>query len=411
MSTKWISGQVISGLTFKKADFARANLKLAVVKRNFEFIEFYEDLFKDPFTIIPELQLPDEPRDVFLKRLGRLYANNKPFFGGVADDFGFFDRFIAYAQEYWGVASSEILKLLHPGRDLNDPQPWITKGLPLLFYSPGVEEYGEATGLVEYEGKQVYRRYKPKISGDVERYERILKIDLRKPPGQLIQELKFILAYEKEYLKAGKRLEPFMEQALAEEYGIEQLRRTSRLFDWNIDDSRQRKEAWGQLKIWDLRRRGEIVRQRSGPIFPIRRTFRRISYMLKLTQDVVKKRFYKAYELTQGREYNIERNRELWRTYRRELENECETCSIGEKCADPCPDVLRFMNQDHVGRPYADVLSPDIMELIIDPKTEKKEGEEEVDVEDDYRPKFGLEDDDPEEYKDFLLNNNRYNLY
>jgi hypothetical protein len=283
LSTKWLPGRVISGFTFEEEDFARAKLKLAIVKRNFNFIEFYEDLSKDPYKIIPELRLPDEPRDIFLKRLGGLYANNKSFFGGYADDFGFFEGFIAYAQEYWCVATSEILNLLHPGKDLDDQQSLIAKRLPLLFYSPGVEEYGVAPGMDVYEGKQSYRRYKPKISGDVERYERILKIDLRKPPGQLMQEFKSILEYEKEYLTVGKRLEPIMEQVLTEEYGIEQIRSTSRLFDWNIDDSRQRQEAWEQLKVWDLRRRKEIVRQRSGPIFPIRRTFRRISSMLRLT--------------------------------------------------------------------------------------------------------------------------------
>jgi hypothetical protein len=182
LSTKWLPGQVISGLTFNKKDFDIAKLKLAIVKRNFNFIEFYEDLSNDPYTIIPEFRLPDESRDVFLKRLNRLYANDKPFFGGYAEDFGFFDRFIAIAQEFWGVESIEILKLLHPGNDLDDPHPRIAKGLPLLFYSPGIEEYGVATGMVVYEGKQCYRHYKPNISGDVERFERILKIDLRKKP-------------------------------------------------------------------------------------------------------------------------------------------------------------------------------------------------------------------------------------
>jgi hypothetical protein len=268
MSNKWLPGRVISGFTFKKEDFARAKLKLAIIKRNFKFIEFYEDLLKDPYSIISEFRLPDESKEDYLGRLGVLYAQGGPFLGGRAAEFGFFDRFIAIALEFFykeEVGTPEILNLLHPGKDLDDRHPLIAKGLPLLFYSPGVEEYGIAPGMVE--GKQGHRHYKPKISGDVERYERIIKINLRKSPGQLMKEFKFILAYEKEYLKAGKRLLPIMEQALAEEYGIEQIGRTSPLFDWNIDDSRQRKEAWEQSPDLRQSRRLEIVNRSKRIIY------------------------------------------------------------------------------------------------------------------------------------------------
>lgn len=350
MSKDRIPGRVISGYTFQEKDFEIAKLKLAIAKRNFKFIAFYQSLSKDPFSIIKELRLPDEPHDQYMKRMGVLKAQDGPFFGGRAAEFGFFERFITIAQEFWGIATSEILKLLYPGKDLDDLHPLIAKGLPLLFYSPGVEEFGLATGLVEYEGKQCYRRYKPKISGDIERYERILKIDLRNNPNQLIQEFKAFLEYEREYLKSGKRYEPIMEQVL----GLEKDRNFKRLFDWDIDNSRFRDEAWDQLKIWDLRRKKEIVRERgSGSIFTERRSFGRISNELKLTEDLVKKRFYRAYEITQGLKYDIEKNRELWIIRKCELENECGTCEIRDDCNDPCPDVLPFIEQDHIGPIFA----------------------------------------------------------
>ncbi len=241
------------------------------------------------------------------------------------------------AQEYWGVATSEILKLLYPGRDLDDLHPLIAKGLPLLFYSPGVEEFGLAHGMVVYEGNLCYRRYKPEISGDVERYERILKVDLRKSQTQLAQEFKSLLEHEREYLIVGKRLEPTMEKVLDSEKSLN----SGGLFNWDIDNTRQWNETWEQLKIWDLRRKKEIVRRRGdGPAFTIRRTFRRISSELKLTEDLVKKRFYRAYEITQGRKCDIEKNRELWIMRKCELENECGTCEIRDTCTDPCPDIL-----------------------------------------------------------------------
>jgi hypothetical protein len=317
------------------------------------------------------------------------------FFGGRAAEFGFFERFITIAQEYWGVATSEILSLLYPGKDLDNLHPLITKGLPLLFYSPGVEEFGLASGL---KGKLGFRRYKREISGDVERYERILKIDLRKNPTQLMYEFKAFLEYEREYLNGGKKYEPIMEEVLGinggknysrlfdwnvndvqallengklmiagEKYGaLEKLlvdegrKKSNRLFDWDIDNSRFRDEAWEQLKIWDLRRKKEIVRRRgSGSFFTKRRTFGRISNELKLTEDLVKKRFYRAYEITQGLKYDIEKNRELWIIRKSELGSECGTCEIRDTCADPCPDVLRFRDQDHVAPIFAVPLLPE----------------------------------------------------
>lgn len=147
-----IPGRVISGNTFKKKDYDIAELKMAIVKRNFKFIDFFETLLTDPHSVIKELRLPDESQDVFMKRLGVFNFQGGPFFGGRAPEFGFFERFITNAQQYWGVNTSEILEFLHPGRDLEDLNTTLAQGLPLLFYSPGIEEYGLAHGLVEYEG-------------------------------------------------------------------------------------------------------------------------------------------------------------------------------------------------------------------------------------------------------------------
>lgn len=149
--------------------------------------------------------------------------------------------------------------------------------------------------------------------------------------------------------------------------GIEKSRNHTRLFDWNIDDSRERKESWDQIKVWDLRRKREIVKRRgSGTIFTIRITFRRISNMLRITEDLTKKRFYRAYEITQGRKYDIEKSRELWIIRKGELARECGLCEIRDTCTDPCPDALRFIEQDHVGPTADQPLPPEVENMSSD---------------------------------------------
>jgi hypothetical protein len=39
-----------------------------------------------------------------------------------------------------------------------------------------------------------------------------------------------------------------MEQVL----GIDEGGNSNRLFDWDIDNARERKETWDQIKVWDL---------------------------------------------------------------------------------------------------------------------------------------------------------------
>jgi hypothetical protein len=80
---------------------------------------------------------------------------------------------------------------------------------------------------------------------------------------------------------------------------------------------------------------------------------------LELTEDLVKKRFYRAYEITQGRKYDIEKNRGLWIIRKCELKNECGTCEIRDDCTDPCPDVLGYSDQDQVGPIFAVSLLPE----------------------------------------------------
>jgi hypothetical protein len=369
---KWAPGRVISGYTFNQEDINMAKLKLAIVKRNFNFIDFYEKLSKDPYSIISEFQSQAEPRDAYLKRLGELYGQEGPFFGGRHEEFGFFEYFIAYAQEYWSIPTSEILSLLNPQKNLGNLNPVFGRGLPLLFYSPEIEEFGLAYGMVVdmLGGKLCYRRYKPEIWGYVERYERILKIDLREKSTQLVQELKAFLEYEREYLKAGKKFEPLMEK----EFEIDKNKVDSKFFDYDIDDIRQRKETWKQLLVWDLRRKKEIVRTRgTGSVFTIRTTFGRISNMLKIPEDLVKKRFYRAYEITQGRKYDIEKNRELWEIRQSELKKECGACEIKDTCKDPCPDVLPFIEQDRVG--------PGLDQPLIEEKDSDQDSDEESVVE------------------------------
>jgi hypothetical protein len=54
--------------------------------------------------------------------------------------------------------------------------------------------------------------------------------------------------------------------------------------------------------------------------FNLQTKTKRISDKLKIPEELVKKRFYRAYEITQGKKYDIEKNHELWEIRKTELE-------------------------------------------------------------------------------------------
>ena len=112
------------------------------------------------------------------------------------------------------------------------------------------------------------------------------------------------------------------EKRLAEIYQAEQ---------WQEDRTRYVKEAFSTLAVWDMRRQ--------------KRRFKLISLELKISEDTAKKRFYRAFEITQNRRYEPETFNRV-KVEKTDLKKSCDTCSLRETCTTLCPDVLAFMEQD-----------------------------------------------------------------
>ncbi len=239
----------------------------------------------------------------------------------VEEHFNFLADFRGTLRHRFGIRDFAIrprtsheafLALLDPKIDAEAiPEKVRRSYLPRLFYSPGIQQVLPRT-LEEQKTKKITRDMPYATSStDCAPYERLLKIDLRKKPAQLIREFKAAL----ESADAHRKMDP---AAYAE---------------WQQDRSRKREEAWTHLKVWQLRRE--------------RRGFGEIAQALEKTVGAAKKSFYRAYEMIEGRQYNPEHfRRDYWEIRKTELKRTCATCPDRGRCTVLCPDVLPFVNQD-----------------------------------------------------------------
>lgn len=156
---------------------------------------------------------------------------------------------------------------------------------------------------------------------DLEPYERLFMVDLRAKKKDILADF---------------------EKRLSEIYEADQ---------WQEDSSRYRKEAWTALKVWDMRR--EKI------------SFPKISLKLKISADTAKHSFYRAFELTQNKQYDVEAlRRDLWLIKKEELKKTCDTCDLRDTCDTLCPDVLAHTNQDKVSRKEKLFDDPDYIESL-----------------------------------------------
>jgi hypothetical protein len=146
-------------------------------------------------------------------------------------------------------------------------------------------------------------------------------VDLSRKRGELIEHFKRLLDAV-DYFRTSEDIP----QTWRENYE-----------QWRPDTSRQRDEAWQQLKVWRLRKE--------------RMPFAEIARRMVTTEDATKKAFYTAYERTQGRPYDPERYRRCARSiYKDSLERTCETCPERDTCTELCPEMMRYVDQDTHGR-------------------------------------------------------------
>jgi hypothetical protein len=199
---------------------------------------------------------------------------------------------------------------------LNPATKEMPADLPFYFYDdiPGVSHKPTKTPM---EAGNIDSTYlKPS--------ERLLRVDLSRKKSDLMKEFKSFLDRVGDYRKA---------ETLPDQW-------RDNYKTWGPDTSRERAEAWQQLKIWRMRKE--------------RIPFSEIARAMEITQDTAKKAFYKAYERTQGRVYDPDRYRkdgQKMNTW--DLTTICQNCPNKKKCNETgelCPEVLRYVDQDYVGR-------------------------------------------------------------
>ena len=208
---------------------------------------------------------------------------------------------------FGGPSHFDLLKFLDPLKDFDIDQKREELFLQKIFYQNAVMQL-EVDSDLPFEGMGARTMHTLKKTKP---YERFFAVDLRKKKKQIIREFE-------EFLNNSYRWKKFL--------GID---------TWELDNSRFRAEAWSHLKIWQLRRK--------------KLSFSKIAMELKLTEDNAKKSFYRAYELTQGRKYNLDLSRkEIGRIKLNELQKTCGSCPDRNTCGnfDLCPEILSYVDQD-----------------------------------------------------------------
>jgi hypothetical protein len=119
-----------------------------------------------------------------------------------------------------------------------------------------------------------------------------------------------------------------------------------------LSQKRQRDEVQGQLRVWEHRRK--------------RKSFSLIAKYEGITEEAARKRFYKAYQLTQGTSYNKDKFiLKGWNISKRGLCKDCDDHpDKGGTCTYLCPDALSYVRQDHRSRKEKFMSKKDIIKNI-----------------------------------------------
>jgi hypothetical protein len=150
--------------------------------------------------------------------------------------------------------------------------------------------------------------------------ERMFVIDVSRRKGDILAEMEIYLDRIPKIRKIAHKYESFAKNYV----------------EWQPETNRQRiEETWQALKVWKLRRQ--------------KKTFLTISNETGLRVPAAKKAFARAYELIEGRLYNPELFKKLYQVIlSAEVKRTCKDCPERATCTDPCPDVLAFIDQEHV---------------------------------------------------------------
>ncbi len=317
---------------FNRRDHESAELKLSLLKENFDFRDSFDLLEKDPYSICPELRRPDESLGKYCGRLGNLLHNHIPFFGNFGEAFGFLginEHFMLKTQAA-GIPLAEVLDLLNPNKDLSAIISVKLKNmLPGLFIPKGIQEIPMAEKIVTWAWQsretQEWTKLRP--------YERLLKIDLRRRKTELLQEFSAFLEAEKQFKESLGSVESKDATKVYFSGGYSR---------WDFNTSRQRKETREQLAVWNLRKQNI--------------SYKEIAKQLNMIEDPTRKRFYAAWRKTQGYPYDKEDFKKIIHSARKEVvPNPCENCDnynclnaqeMSSPDWEPCSRWWGYINQD-----------------------------------------------------------------
>ena len=312
---------------------AEAVLKFALLKENFVYRQFYEELKKDPYSKIPELIRAGESFKDFKDRLQITWDNDGPYFSDFLEETGNMGNIRirrGFVFRAFYNRPEELREFLDPSRRIQhgiyppgeDPEETAT--IEDFFYERVLPELFSPEGITLVRGFSWEFPVLGANAGKLKPYQRLLKIDFRKRKSELLRQFEA-------FIDTMEKMQKYYQGKDRKKRGYD---------EWEADYSRQTDELRTQFKIWKMRKE--------------RKSFAFIAEELKISEDLAKKHFYRAFELTQQKPYDkylYKRNRFIKIA---ELEKVCESCpdnpQNGGQCRILCPNVLPFADQDNVSQ-------------------------------------------------------------
>lgn len=272
-------------------DFEENKLRLALLKENFGYKDFFDEI-RDR---LPAESARRRLRDTLKNRYGV--------------------RVSLLSEHY-----DDTILLLDPRHDIDDTPLTVQKRLlPALFNEPAVrlvpvnaeqaKEYAALAFPVDADkydrlaADGFWQMYAVFCPSRMQPHERLIKVDLSKKRADV----------EREFRR-------FLDAAPVE-----------------ADRRRFRAEAWKHLEAWKLYRE--------------KRSFKAVARTMREKLSTVTMRYYRAIELTQGKKYNPAKMKEaINRVRKSDLKLTCDNCDKRKTCNVLCPEMLRYVNQDAVSR-------------------------------------------------------------
>jgi len=305
-------------------EIEKASLQLAYLKENFKYQEAFKKFkgfFQDRNT--PRENGQENPCSFFefVRCLSSLYR------------FGISPKSVGLL---YLATDHDLLKLLDPACELDTPDKYVRACLSVMFEPVGITQiyppFTDQEHVVGCESQAIQDIEDLKLKP----FERLLKVDLRVKSSQLSKQfngfLRITSVHHKVvrkvgWIKAFKSLRQWVSREAFESHS-----------HWNIDNSREREEAWQQLKIWKLKKN--------------HKSFTEIAKELNITPDTAKHAFYKAYERSQNKKHDPDIIREKFSKVRKEtFDGICASCPNKGNypdCIETCPDALQYIDQDQV---------------------------------------------------------------